>query len=123
MLGSTNTLENLGGSLKLIVVLGHSGCGALTPAVDVFLHPREYLPLATKRPLRSILDGVLVVVQTSERKLIATFGPTVVHRPRYRKALIETSIADAALAAYSIQEELRTNAYTGIEAAYGVYLL
>src|SRR3954449_9207978 len=29
--------EHLGGSLKLIVVLGHSGCGAVSAAVDVFL--------------------------------------------------------------------------------------
>ncbi|MGY3584424.1 carbonic anhydrase [Bradyrhizobium sp. USDA 4341] len=125
VLGSLKyAVENLGGSLKLIVVLGHSGCGALTTAVDVFLNPREYLPLATKRSLRSILDGALVVVQTSERKLVAAFGPAVVHESGYRKALIETSIAtNAALAAYSIQEELRTNAYTGIEAVYGVYLL
>ncbi|WP_338830052.1 carbonic anhydrase [Bradyrhizobium sp. 27S5] len=125
VLGSLKyAVENLGGSLKLIVVLGHSGCGALTTAVDVFLNPREYLPLATKRSLRSILDGALVVVQASERKLVAAFGPAVVHRPGYRKALIETSVVtNAALAAYSIQEELRTNAYTGIEAVYGVYLL
>ncbi|GKQ53946.1 hypothetical protein BRSPCE3_48010 [Bradyrhizobium sp. Ce-3] len=125
VLGSLKyAVENLGGSLKLIVVLGHSGCGALTTAVDVFLNPREYLPLATKRSLRSILDGALVVVQASERKLIAAFGPTVVQRAGYRKALIETSVVtNAALAAYSIQEELRTNAYTGIAAVYGVYLL
>lgn len=125
VLGSLKyAVENLGGSLKLIVVLGHSGCGALTTAVDVFLNPREYLPLATKRSLRSILDGALVVVQASERKLVAAFGPAVVHEPGYRKALIETSIAtNAALAAYSVQEELRANACTGIQAVYGVYLL
>ena len=33
-------LEHLGESLKLIVVLGHSGCGAVTAAVDVFLTQR-----------------------------------------------------------------------------------
>lgn len=117
-------IENLGGSLKLIAVLGHSGCGALTTAVDVFLNPREYLPLATQHSLRSILDGALVVVQTSAKRLIAKFGPTVVDRPGYRKALIETSIiTNAALSAYSMQEELKSSTPTGIEAAYGVYLL
>ena len=36
--GSLNyALDHLGDSLKLIVVLGHSGCGAVTAAVDVFL--------------------------------------------------------------------------------------
>jgi len=111
-------------SLKLIADLGHSGCGALTTAVDVFLNPREYVPLATNHALRGILDGALVVVQTSARKLIATFGPAVVDRPGYRKALIETSIVThAALAAYSIQGESAGGMPAGIQAVYGVYLL
>ena len=37
VLGSLKyAVDHLSGSLKLIVVLGHSGCGALTSAVDVF---------------------------------------------------------------------------------------
>jgi len=42
-------IDHLGGSLKLIVVLGHSGCGAVSAAVDVFLNPADYLSLATAR--------------------------------------------------------------------------
>jgi carbonic anhydrase len=125
VLGSLKyAVENLGGSLKLIVALGHSGCGALTTAVDVFLNPVDYLPLATKHSLRGILDRTLLVVRTSAKKLLAAFGPDVVLRPGYRKALIETSIVtNAALAAYSIQEELKSSEITGIRAVYGVYLL
>jgi carbonic anhydrase len=125
VLGSLKyAVENLGGSLRLIVALGHSGCGALTTAVDVFLNPVDYLPLATKHSLRGILDRTLLVVQTSAKKLLAAFGPDVVLRAGYRKALIETSIVtNAALAAYSIQEELKSSEITGIRAAYGVYLL
>jgi len=125
VLGSLKyAVENLGGSLKLIVALGHSGCGALTTAVDVFLNPSDYLPLATKHTLRGILDRSLLVVQTSARKLLAAYGPDVVLRPGYRKALVETAIVtNAALAAYSIQEELRSNELTEIRAVYGVYLL
>jgi len=125
VLGSLKyAVEHLGGSLKLIAVLGHSGCGALTTAVDAFLNPREYLPFATKYSLRSILDGAMVVVQTSARKLLAALGPTVVDSPGYRKALIEISIVtNAALAAYSIQEELAGSKSADIRAAFGVYLL
>jgi carbonic anhydrase len=125
VLGSLRyAIENLGGSLKLLVALGHSGCGALTTAVDVFLNPSDYLPLATKHTLRGILDRSLLVVQTSARKLLAAYGPDVVVRPGYRKALIEASIVtNAALAAYSIQEELRSIEATEIRAVYGVYLL
>ena len=125
VLGSLKyAVENLGGSLKLIVVLGHSGCGALTTAADVFLNPGDYLPLATKHSLRNILDRLLLVVQTSARKLLAEFGTDVVLCPGYRKALIEGSIVtNAALAAYSIQQEFGVNAPTELQTVYGVYLL
>src|SRR5215813_6086475 len=125
VLGSLKyAVENLGGSLKLIVVLGHSGCGALTTAVDVFLNPPDYLALATKHSLRNILDRLLLVVQTSARKLLSAFGPDVVLRPGYRKALIDASIVtNSALAAYSIQQELGAGAPTELRTVYGVYLL
>ncbi len=110
VLGSLKyAVEHLGGSLKLIVVLGHSGCGALTAAVDVFLNPGDYLPLATKHSLRNILDRLLIVVQTSAKKLLAVFGPDIARCPGYRQALIEASIVtNAALEAYSIQQEFGT---------------
>jgi carbonic anhydrase len=125
VLGSLNyAVEHLGDSLKLVVVLGHSGCGAVTAAVDVFLDPADYLPLATSHSLRNILDRLLVVVQASARRLSDVFGPDVVRLPGYRQALIETAIVtNAALAAYSIQEEIGSRDISGLRAAYGVYLL
>jgi carbonic anhydrase len=125
VLGSLKyAVEHLGGTLKLIVVLGHSGCGALTTAVDMFLNPGDYLTLATKHTLRAILDRSLLVVQASANKLLSTFGSDVVHNPGYRQALIEASIiTNAALAAHSIQQEFEANERTEIRAAYGVYLL
>ncbi|MBR0830733.1 hypothetical protein JQ596_35035 [Bradyrhizobium manausense] len=125
VLGSLKyAVENLGGSLKLIVVLGHSGCGALTTAVDMFLNPGDYLPLAAQHSLRSILDRLLLVVQTSAKRLLAAFGPDVVLSPGYRKALTEASIVtNAALAAYSIQQEFGGTAPADLHTAYGVYLL
>jgi carbonic anhydrase len=82
------------------------------------------LSLATKHSLRNILDRLLVVIQTCARKLTTTFGPEIVHRPGYRQALIEASIVtNAALAAYSIQEGVRTKDAGELRAVYGVYLL
>jgi carbonic anhydrase len=125
VLGSlTYAVEHLGGSLKLIVVLGHSGCGAVTAAVDVFLNPAEYLPLATTHSLRNVLDRLLVVVQASARRIQDVFGPDSARRPGYRQALVETSIAtNAALGAYSIQEEIAASDPANLRTAYGVYLL
>jgi hypothetical protein len=56
VLGSLKfAVEHLSDNLKLIVVLGHSGCGALTTAVDVFLNPADYLALAGKHSLRYLM--------------------------------------------------------------------
>lgn len=125
VLGSLKyAVENLSGSLKLIVVLGHSGCGALTAAVDVFLNPENYLLLTTMHSLRNILDGLLVVVQASAKKIQEAFGPDVSRRPGYRQTLIEASIVtNAALAAYSLQQEFGSGDPAGLQVVYGVYLL
>ncbi len=125
VLGSLKyAIDHLGDSLKLMVVLGHSGCGAVTTAVDVFLNPTDYLPLATKHSLRTILDSLLVVVQASARKFQNTFGPEVVRRPGYRAALIEASIVtNAALAAHSIEQEIAAQGLAALQTVYGVYVL
>jgi len=125
ILGSLKyAVDNLSGSLKLIVVLGHSGCGALTTAVDVFLNPTEYLPLVTMHSLRRILDSLLVVVRASARQFQSAFGPEISNHPRYREALIEASVVtNAALAAYSIQQEFGTIDQAELQTVYGVYLL
>jgi carbonic anhydrase len=125
VLGSLKyAVDHLGDSLRLIVVLGHSGCGALSTAVDVFLDPTRYLPLATKHALRSIIDRFLVVVDASSRGLLTAFGSDVVRHPNYRQALIESSIAtNAALAAYSIEQELISTDPNRLRSVYGVYLI
>ena len=94
-------------SLHLVVVLGHSQCGAVTAAVDAYLKPRTYLPLAANQPLRAIVDGILVTVRSASLALEAVHGPRVAARPGYRPALVETSVAlNAALAAHALKQEL-----------------
>ncbi|NMN69892.1 carbonic anhydrase [Rhizobium sp. 57MFTsu3.2] len=123
VLGSLKyAVEHLGGTLKLIVVLGHSGCGAVSAAVDVFLNPGMYLSLVDRHSLREILDRLLVVVHVSAQKLQAAFGPDILQRAGYRQALIETSVVvNAALAACSAQQEIETQGE--LRVVYGVYLL
>lgn len=125
VLGSLKyAVDHLGGTLKLIVVLGHSGCGALTTAVDVFLNPGDYLALAAKHSIRSILDRSLIVVQASANRLLSAFGDGVTRNPGYRQALIEASIVtNAALSAYSIQQEFVAHDQPELQAVYGVYVL
>jgi carbonic anhydrase len=125
VLGSLSyAVDHLGGSLKLVVVLGHSGCGAVSSAVDVFLNPEAYLSLASRHALRNILDRLLVVVHAAAKRMAAVYGPGVIGRPGYRGALIETAIvSNAALAAYTLQHEIGSADPQGLRAAYGVYLI
>lgn len=125
VLGSLKyAVDHLGESLKLIVVLGHSGCGAVSAAVDVFLDPRSYLAVAANHALRGILDRILVVIQASTKALATAFGSDVTTRAGYRAALIESvCVTNAALAAHTLQQHLGPVASEGLRAAYGVYLL
>ena len=125
VLGSLRyAIEHLRDSLRLVVVLGHSGCGAMSAAVDAFLDPAGYLPLATNHALRSMLDRQLIVVQATSRRLASVFGGDVTRRKQYREALIEASIVtNAALSAYTVQQELHGLGPGDLRAAYGVYLL
>ena len=123
--GSLNyAIEHLGESLKLIVVLGHSACGAVTAAVDVFLEPAGYLALASKHSIRSMIDRLLVIVEASSRRMAEAFGSDIVHHPNYREALIEvTVVLNAALSAHSLQCDIEGRGASGLSTAYGVYLL
>jgi carbonic anhydrase len=125
VLGSLKyAIDQLGGSLKLIVVLGHGGCGAVSAAVDVFLNPEAYLSLAMKHSLRGILDRLLVVVHATSKRMTAARGPSIAHLGGYPKALIEAVVvSNAALAAFTVQQELAAAAPRGLRAAYGAYPL
>ena len=99
--------EHFPRSLRLVVVMGHSQCGAVTAAVDTFLRPRTYLPLAANYPLRSIVDAILVAVRSASLALEAAHGARVIAQPGYRAALVETSVAlNACLAAFALKQEL-----------------
>jgi carbonic anhydrase len=125
VLGSVRyAIDHLGGSIKLIVVLGHSGCGAVSAAVDVYLNPRTYLAHAANHALRGILDRLLVMIHATARKLAETKGPDVTNHPGYREALIEGSVlVNAAVTAFTLQQEIRSSEADGLCATYGVLLL
>ena len=106
-------------------MLGHSGCGPLCAAGEyVTTNPGYYLTIAAMHSIRNILDRSLIVVQASANRLLSAFGPGVTRKPGYRQALIEASIVtNAALSAYSIQQEFVGHDLPELQAVYGVYVL
>lgn len=124
-LGSIDyAVTNLGGSLRLLVVLGHSGCGAVTAAVTAFMNPHTYLDFATSHPLRAVIERIMVAVRSAHRALEQVYSQDVEEIPGYATALLETSVVlNAAMTAATLRREFRDKIGPGLDVAYGVYNL
>lgn len=109
-------------TVRVVAVLGHSGCGAVSAAVDAYLAPGLYLDLAASYPLRSVIDRLAVAVRAAARVLEAIHGRGVAGHPGYRDALLEVAIGvNAAYAAYSLREEFHPDPRARVGVVYGVY--
>jgi carbonic anhydrase len=124
-LGSLDyAISNLGGSLRLLVVLGHSGCGAVTAAVEAFMNPHTFLEFATSHPLRAVIERIIVSVRAAHRALEQIYSQDVEQFPGYRSALIETSIVlNAAMTAATLKSEFHEKIGPQLDVAYGIYNL
>lgn len=109
-------------SLKVLVVLGHGGCGAVTAAVDVYLEPRQYISIATDHPLRSIADQIFVSVRVAAMAIEQAYGPDAQKQPGYRAAMIElATVLNAAWTAYCLRREFDTVARNDLGVVFGSY--
>jgi carbonic anhydrase len=107
--------------LKLLVVLGHSRCGAVTAAVDAFLHPGEYLGLLSSHHVRAIVNALFPSVCGAATALAAQWGEEVARRPAYRAALIECAVVlNAALKASILHAEYHSSGKP-LGVVFGVY--
>jgi carbonic anhydrase len=122
-LGSIDyAVRHLGQSLQLVVVLGHSGCGAVSAAVDSYLHPTEYAEIAFTHSLRSLVDRIQISVRGAAKALsrVAPFEST--KRPGYRTALVETAAyLNAAVTSFDLRREIATVGDRSVRVVYGVY--
>lgn len=122
-LGSLDyALSNLGDAIKLVVVLGHSRCGAVTAAVDTFLDPARYLATAPTHPIRAVVDKIMLPVRAGQQALVTAWGPDVGRHPGYRDALIATAVGlNTALTAATVRQEFREQFGPARDVVYGVY--
>ncbi len=124
-LGSVDfAVEALSESVKVVVVLGHSGCGAVTGAVDAYLSPLKFWSKSTSPALRTILQRIFVSVREAANGLDEVWGHDARQSPYFRDALIETAVCiNAAQAAFALRQEIETAGRWEIEVLYGVYNL
>jgi carbonic anhydrase len=111
-------------SVRLLVVLGHTKCGAVTAAVDAFLTPSNYMSITAEMPLRSIVDSIMTAVVGAADAMSKTYGESVKSRPGYRDALVELAIIlNAALTATAVRQTFEKRLGTSLAVAYGVFNL
>jgi carbonic anhydrase len=114
-------VHHFSATLKLLVVLAHSSCGAVTEAVDVYLEPRRYMQIAADSSLRSILDQILVAIRAAAMTMEALYGPEILRKTDARASLLEAAVAlNAAWSAYCLHEEFCPK-FPDIRVVFGVY--
>jgi carbonic anhydrase len=117
-------LNALSHSVKVVVMLGHSGCGAVTAAVDAYLQPVKFWSKSTSPMLRSIIQRIFVAVREAANGMDSVWGPDAREIPGYREALIESAVSiNAAHAAFDLRQEVERAGKWEIEVLYGVFNL
>jgi carbonic anhydrase len=96
-------------SLQLLVVMGHSTCGAVSAAVDSYLTPKHYAEISFTHSLRSLVDRIHIAVRNAAKALQASGSPSIVEHPDYRAMLVEAAVyLNAAITAYDVEREVAT---------------
>jgi carbonic anhydrase len=100
--------SNFSETLKLVVVLAHPNCGAVTETVKGYLDPKRYIDLATDYSVRRISDQILIAVRVAALGLESLYGSNVTRQPGCRAALIEAAVVlNACWSAYCLEQEFR----------------
>jgi carbonic anhydrase len=113
-------VRHLGRGLKMLVVLGHTGCGAVTAAVDTYLAPNDYANIAYTYALRTLVDRVMVAVRGAAKSIDRVCGRDVHSHPNYRAALIDVAVyLNAAITAFDLRRELAAKSSPALAVHYG----
>lgn len=114
-------LANFRPSLRLLTVMGHTGCGAVAAAVGAYLSPKRSAGIAFSRSLRAVVNHILVAVRSAALSLEQTWGSEVEADPGYPAALAEAAVyLNAAMTAYHLAGELRPDT-SGVRVVQGVF--
>jgi carbonic anhydrase len=112
-------------TVRLVVVLGHTRCGAVGVAVDTYLDPYSYVAMGDSRPLLALVHNLLGPVRLAAVTLEEVHGPKVGHRPGYSAALVDLAVvANAGVVATAIAaRNARRAAVVGrlVQTGFGVY--
>ena len=115
-------LNALSGSVRVVVMLGHSGCGAVTAAVDAYLNPMKFWSKSITPNLRTLTECIFVAVRETANAFKEAWGPDAANVPGYREALIEAAVCiNAAHSAFELRQEVERTGKWEIDVLYGVH--
>ena len=122
-LGSVDyAVRHFADSMKLVVVLGHTGCGAVSAAVETYLSPKDYADIAFTHALRSLVDRIMIAVRGAAKALERVCGRSVLQHPKYKDALKEVAVyLNAAITAFDLRREVAAFGTDAMRVVYGVY--
>ena len=107
-------------SVKTVVVLGHSHCGAVTAAVDAFLRPASINAKELSVGLRAIVQRLLGPVALASASFQKTQSAASKESPAYRQQLIDAAIhVHAATAASDLQAEVAQSGRSDVSVLFG----
>src|SRR6056297_1922790 len=80
-------------TLRCVVVLGHTSCGAVTAAAGAYMDPATYLSLSAEHQLRAIVDQLFPAVRLSHAAMLRAWGDEAPDLEGIVPALVETTVA------------------------------
>lgn len=109
-------------SVRLLAVVGHTGCGAVQASVDAYLNPEHYLGLSARLPLRGIVDAVMPAVRAGDTALRGHYGEQVVDKPGFERALVDAAVVlNAAIAGDALTRIFSSHLSERFAVVFGVY--
>jgi carbonic anhydrase len=109
-------------TVQVVVILGHTFCGAVAAAVNACVKPAHLLELTTSLSLRSLSDRIQVSVRAASRALQEQYGLEVTAAPGYEWALLDLAVVlNAAAAAHWVRAGLSPEAASRVSVVFGVY--
>lgn len=108
-------------SLQSVLVMGHTQCGAVAAAVDLYLRPSSFGEIAFSHAVRSLTDRIMLSVRKAASGLERCLGAKVRKHKRYREWLTTTScFLNAAVTAYDLQREV-DSLTKGLHVSYTIF--
>jgi carbonic anhydrase len=116
------SIRALSESVRVLVVLGHTNCGAVKGAVEAYLEPKRFWSRTNSPSLRQIFQHIFVAVRESDNALREVWGNDAPSQPGYREALTDMAVClNAAHMAFTLRQQVEAEGQWDIDVLFGVY--